>query len=160
MISALTPCTAVSSRSRLASYPSMMLSSWIPCGTIIRDIGSLDKRDGLYFAECLRRSGCLAQLCQAGIHERVGEDVYMLRHEDALLGEQQWAGEMPATAPREILGSRIGIAVVFRSSLAGTGTVALQSAHHRFFHASQLSVRYVYIRAARKCDTPVCASWL
>ena len=37
MIPALTPCTTISSRSRLASYPSMVLSSWIPCGTMIRD---------------------------------------------------------------------------------------------------------------------------
>jgi hypothetical protein len=67
----------------------MILSSWIPCGTILRDIVSSDDRDGLYFAEFLRCSGYLAQLCQAGINERVREDVYIIRHVGLLSG-QRW----------------------------------------------------------------------
>ena len=77
-IPALTPSTATSSRSRLASYPSIMLSSWIPYrGAVLRDIANQDGRDGVYLAEFFRRRGHLAQVCQAGIHERMGEDVYV-----------------------------------------------------------------------------------
>lgn len=55
-----------------------MLSSWIPYrGAVLRDIANQDGRDGVYLAEFFRRRGHLAQVCQAGIHERVGEDVYV-----------------------------------------------------------------------------------
>jgi len=44
MISALTPWTFISSSPRLASYPSMMLSSWIPCGAVLRDTATRHTR--------------------------------------------------------------------------------------------------------------------
>ena len=84
LIQILTPPTLISSRSRLASYPSMMLSSWIPCSAILRDGDGPNRRDGLYFAELFRRSRYLAQLCQASVHEGVREDVYSGRHRDCL----------------------------------------------------------------------------
>jgi hypothetical protein len=59
-----------------------MLSSWIPCGTVLRDRAGPNRRDRLYFAELFRRSRYLAQLCQASVDEGVREDVYSGRHGD------------------------------------------------------------------------------
>ena len=73
----------------------MMLSSWIPCGTVLRETELARIRcDGLYFAELFRRGGYLAQLCQASVYEGVREDVYVgcVRcHSDCL-----WQGKLAA----------------------------------------------------------------
>jgi hypothetical protein len=85
MVPALTPCTVVSSRLRLASYPSMTLSSWIPCSSAETQGLELENHmgvDGLYFAELLRRRRYLAQFRQARVDERMREDVYVSRHYD------------------------------------------------------------------------------
>jgi hypothetical protein len=72
----LTPWKGVSSRSRLASYPSMMLRSWMPCSAVAQgQTRAQTDAKRLYFTELFRRSRHLPQVCQTSIHERMREDV-------------------------------------------------------------------------------------